>query len=235
MAASGCAAPGGDVMFHGCAGEAQAQVLLVPDDLPLPAAEGPGRALFVTGAYTGRDTRPSGAPAPVGVAVSRGRVVGRDLARMDGILIVGPDGALGLHRRDAVPFEGGRYDLTVPDERMAFLEAAAEAGASVLQSHLLVIDGRVDTRPVEDAPSARRRVLYTKGEAFGVWESDGAVTLDAAARTLAAEIAPEMAFNLDMGGHDFCLDRENGVERACGVNRADYAESLSTLLLLERP
>jgi hypothetical protein len=212
------------------------RVLLVPDDLPLPPP-GEGRAVVVTGGYTGRDARAGGTPAPVGLAVRRGAVIGRHLAPMDGILLIDPDGtgAPRLHAKTAVPLGGERYDLTDPAERSRFLAAAAEARVSVLQSHLLIIDGRVDTRPVEDAPRAARRILYTKGDAFGVWESDGAVTLDAAARALEAAAAPEMAFNLDMGGHDFCLDRRDRTETACGLNRADYAEALSTLLLLERP
>ncbi|MEL6775111.1 MAG: hypothetical protein AAFP23_10120, partial [Pseudomonadota bacterium] len=216
-------------------------VILVPDDLPLPG-DAPSAAIteqiIVTGAYTGRDTRPSGDPAPVGLTVRRGMVVGRNLARMDGILVLEPEpdgmAAPRLYRRDAVAIDGRRYDLRDPAIRAQFLEVAARLGASVLQSHLLVIDGRVDTRAVEGAPLAKRRLLFTKGHSFGLWESAGAVTLDDAARAIAAEVAPDMALNLDMGSFDLCLRHIEGREIACGFNPSDFDTRLSTLLVLKR-
>lgn len=231
-----CIAPAEDLLFHGCRGDAGASVLLVPDDLPLPPSQAPAaHQVIVTGAYTGRDARPSGAPAPVGIAVRRGAVVGRNLARMDGILVLdGGEGLPRLFQRDRVGLGGETYDLTDPATRTRFLETAAARRASILQSHLLVIDGRVDTRAVDDAPVAKRRLLFTKGEGFGLWESEGAVTLDEAARAIAAEVEPDMALNLDMGSFDLCLARRDGREETCGFNPTDFATRLSTLLVLER-
>lgn len=233
-----CTAPAEGLLFHGCRGQAGAEVLIVPDDLPLPAPQESGAGahqVIVTGAYTGRDTRPSGAPAPVGIAVRRGEVIGRNLARMDGILVLdGGEGQPRLFRRDRVDLGGQTYDLTEPATRARFLAAAGQRRASVLQSHLLIIDGRVDTRAVEGAPVAKRRLFYTKADGFGLWQSMGPLTLDAAARAVAAEVAPDMALNLDMGSFDLCFSRREGRERACGFNPSDFASRLSTLLVLER-
>ncbi|MEM9781572.1 MAG: hypothetical protein AAF899_03755 [Pseudomonadota bacterium] len=232
-ASPACAPPPSEVLYHGCAGRDAARVLLVPDDLPLPAASG-APSVIVTAAYTGRDQRADGAPAPVGIAVIAGRVIGRTLARMDGILMIDADGRPQLMRADAVALSGTTWDLQDPTLRAAFLVAAGEAGVSAVQSHLLIIDGRVDTRPVDDAPVATRRVFYQRGDGFGVWQSAEPMTLDQAARAVAADVAPDMALNLDMGSFNFCLARAEGVERSCGLNAAGWEERLSTLLMLYR-
>ncbi|MEM6973300.1 MAG: hypothetical protein AAF577_10895 [Pseudomonadota bacterium] len=230
--ATPCEAPL-DTLYHGCAGRDAARVFLVPDDLPLPTT-GVASAIIVTGSYTGRDTRPEGTPAPVGIAVVEGRVIGRTLARMDGILLIGADGAPRLMRSDAVVLDGQNYDLRQPTVRARFLEAASGAGVSALQSHLLVINGAVDTRPVDGAPMATRRVFYQKGDTFGLWESEGALTLDQAAREIARTIVPDMALNLDMGSFNLCLARSGDEQRDCGLNANGWETRLSTLLMLYR-
>ncbi|MEL6577040.1 MAG: hypothetical protein AAFQ81_14245 [Pseudomonadota bacterium] len=215
--ANGCAVPEG-TMIHICAGEGAASLLLLPEDWPPEPAT--TRDLLVTGAYTGKDTRGEGIAAPVGLLLRDGALIGRNIARMDGILVIDPeDRQPRLYRRDGVMLRGQAYDLSPLDQREAFFAAASAAGVSALQSHLLVIEGRVDTRAVEGAPEAQRRILYTMSDgAFGIWQSDRALTLDAAARAVAAAVAPEMALNLDMGSFDFCLARRpDAAPAACGV------------------
>ncbi|MEM6680189.1 MAG: twin-arginine translocation signal domain-containing protein [Pseudomonadota bacterium] len=209
------AAPG--VLFEVCQGEGRAEVLLLPDAWPPDPPT--GQELIVTGAYTGTDQRADGAPAPVGLMIVEGRVVGRTIARMDGVLLIEPStGQPRLNRRGAVRLGGQRYDLGPLESRRAFLKAAAAAGISALQSHLLVIDGRVDTRPVTGAPEAVRRIFFVKGESFGIWQSADPLTLDAAARAIARDVAPDMALNLDMGSYDFCLHRAPAApDLACGA------------------
>ncbi|MEM7496980.1 MAG: hypothetical protein AAF371_03180 [Pseudomonadota bacterium] len=223
------------VLLHVCEGEGAASLLLLPEDWPPADPERPD--LLVTGAYTGKDTRADGAAAPVGLLIRDGILVGRNIARMDGILVIDPaDGQPRLHRRGAVTLRGKAFDLSPLEERRAFFEAAGAAGASVLQSHLLVIDGAVDTSEVDGAPEAARRILYTKGGAFGIWQSAGPLTLDAAARMIAAQVAPDMALNLDMGSFDFCLARRpDAASEPCGVIDAEQMPGrLSNLLRLTR-
>ncbi|MEM6486962.1 MAG: hypothetical protein AAF677_01625 [Pseudomonadota bacterium] len=231
--ADGCeTADATGVLFHGCRGTATARMLLLPDSLPLPPLA--PRAVLVSGGYTGTDTRDDGAPAPVGLTVLDGTAVGQTLARMDGILILGPgDAAPRLVHRARAALDGRRYDLRDVDERRAFLAAARAGGVSVLQSHLLVVDGRVDTRPVDGAPVATRRVFFTKGAGFGVWESARPLTLDAAARALARDVAPDMALNLDMGSYDVCLRGAAAGPEPCGFNQAGWQQRQTTLLLLQ--
>ncbi|MEM6945496.1 MAG: hypothetical protein AAF565_17265 [Pseudomonadota bacterium] len=215
-AEAACAPPQGSI-FHVCEGYGTARLMLLPEDWPPTQGPNPGE-LIVSGGYTGRDAREGGLAAPVGLLIRDGQVIGRNIARMDGILLIGADGVPALHPRGAVKLGAERYDLGPLNERQAFFDAARAGGISALQSHLLVIDGRVDTREVEGAPVARRRILYTRGGGFGVWQSDQALTLDAAARRLAAEVAPDMALNLDMGSFDFCLaGLEGSSAQSCGA------------------
>ncbi len=219
------------LLLHSCHGGARAGLLLLPDE-PLPE-DGP--ALLVTGAYTGTEARASGAPKPVGLFVDGGRVVNPNLARMDGILLIDAAGRLALHHRARVPLGGAAHDLRDPAARARFARAAAAAGLSVMQSHLLIVEGRLDVRPREGAPLAPRRILFTDGQGFGLWQSAEPMTLHAAAAALAAAHAPEMALNLDMGSHDYCWRLLAGRAERCGlVGRTDLAR-FSNLLLLEGP
>lgn len=234
-AVAGCPDEDDRLLFHSCHGPATIELLLLPeesaalDDLP------PGESLTVTGGYTGTDRRADGRPNPVGLFVDEGRVVSPNLARMDGILIIGRNGRPGIHRATLVPLRGGTADLTDPDQRLDFADRAAEQGLSVLQSHLLIADGRLDVRQLPDAAVARRRMLFTGEDGWGVYRTANPVTLFDAAYELQQRHRPDMAINLDMGSYDYCVAVRGGAVRNCGVVSAGEAEKLSNLLRLTRP
>lgn len=231
-AAGACPPPSETLLFHSCWGTAEAELVLLPEDA-LPARGDATLVLLVSGAYTGTVARDGDRPNPVGLFVDGGRVVNPNLARMDGILILPEDGPPELQHRARVSFAGRRHDLRRPAERHAFARAAAAAGASVLQSHLLVVDGLSDVSEQPDAPSARRRVFFTGPQGWGVWQSAGPETLFTATAQLSAAHAPRMAFNLDMGSFDYCWrgSRDRGLAR-CGVRGRDDLSRLSNLLAL---
>ena len=222
-----------ELLFHSCWGAARLSVHLLPEDLPVPPVPSSGRRLIVTGAYTARDTRDGGLPKPVGLFVRNGELVNPNLARMDGVLVVDPGiGAPALHHRTKVPLGGRDYDLTRLMERRDFAAAASAAGLSVLQSHLLIVDGKVDVRPQDEAPVFVRRMLFVSADGFGIYQPEGAMTLLSAAEKLAGELAPTMALNLDMGSYDYCRVSVSGEENACGILGPDSTEKLSNLLML---
>ncbi|MEM9735212.1 MAG: hypothetical protein AAF908_01230 [Pseudomonadota bacterium] len=225
-----CPEPSEQVLFHSCWGEAEVTSLLLPEDGPVPAGE--ARQLVVTGGYTGKDRRLETFPNPVGMFIHRGQVVNPTLARMDGVAIVDRDGALSIEYRRRVAFAGQTFDLNKLAARRAFQTAAAEAGASVFQSHLLIVDGALDIRPIENAPLALRRLLFTDGAGFGIYQTARPVTLSEAAAEAEAALAPRMALNLDMGSFDYCIASLAGVERNCGLLGREDTAKLSNLLLL---
>jgi len=231
--AAACPPPSAELLFHSCWGRARLHVALLPEELPLPPASGSGRRLIVTGSYTARDTRGEGLPKPVGLFVDGGQVVNPNLGRMDGVLVVDPEVGLPLlHHRARVPLGGDVYDLTELAQRRAFLAAAAASGHSVLQSHLLIVDGGVDVAVQENAPVFLRRMLFVDAVGFGIYQPSGALTLLDAAERLAKAHAPQMALNLDMGSYDYCRSAVNGVETGCGVLGGNDTSRLSNLLVL---
>jgi hypothetical protein len=231
--AAACPPPSDNLLFHSCWGQGHLAALLLPEDFPVPEPATTRRRLVVTGTYTARDSRGDGLPKPVGLFVHGGAVINPNLGRMDGVLLVDPaNGQPKLHHRARLPFGGRDYDLTELDQRRAFLAEASAHGISVLQSHLLIINGRVDVRPQEDAPVFVRRMLFTDDTGFGIYQTRWRETLHDAARQLAEALAPRMALNLDMGSYDYCQRAEDGAESGCGGLDRNDTGKLSNLLML---
>lgn len=230
-----CPAESPRLLFHSCLGAAGVELLLLPEDAGAVTAPSPGDSLVVGGGYTGTDRRDGDLPNPVGLFVDDGRAVSPHLARMDGILVIGPDGQPEIHHAARVPVRDGTADLTDADQRLHFAASAAERGLSVMQSHLLIADGRVDVRPQMDAPKARRRMLFSGPAGWGVYQTTDAVTLFDAAWELHQRYRPDMALNLDMGSYDYCIATRDGAASNCGVLGADDTSRLSNLLRFSRP
>ncbi|MEM8699786.1 MAG: hypothetical protein AAGF44_11470 [Pseudomonadota bacterium] len=235
FSASACPEKSERILFHSCWGEARASSLLLPEEgsALARAMDPPVEQLIVTGGYTGKDAREEARPNPVGMFIHKGTVVNPTLARMDGVAILSPEGTLSIQHRGDLSFQGIRFDLGALDQRQSFQRRAAKAGASVFQSHLLIVDGALDVRPRDGAPEAVRRLLFTDDRGFGIYQTEGAVTLYDAARAIEVEIAPAMALNLDMGSFDYCLAIRGGVAQNCGVLGRQATQKLSNLLVLQ--
>jgi len=230
-----------ELLWHSCWGDASYALHLLPEDLPLAPPVNDEERLTVTGAYTAREPREGGHPEPVGLFIRQGVLVGRHLARMDGILVIEPNGGSArIAHRAAVPLGGQVYDLTAFETRARFLRDAVEARVSLIQSHLLVVDGRSDVGEVENAPAHIRRLIVEDAHGIGLWQSRWPVTLAQAARDVIADLGPRMAMNLDMGSFDFCLlERPDSVPASCGsiAPAGSDVSKLSNLvsLALRRP
>ncbi len=213
------------LIWSSCDGKARLEVLLLPEDM----GPTPQNALDVTGAYTATDKRSSGLPKPVGLFIRKGTIVSREYVRFDGVLTISSTGVPRLHNRRAVrPYDKGVFDLDDSEQRRALLTLVSKGRGDILQSHLLIIDGEVDTAPVAGAPAFRRRILFqTRHGGFGLYDSSPrALTLDEAAREVAVRFSPDMALNLDMGSYDFC---RRGA-RLCGTLGPQSTGKLSNLL-----
>jgi hypothetical protein len=222
------------LLFHSCHAPATAELLLLPEEAEELAAPAEGESLTVTGGYTGTDTRAGGHPNPVGLFVDNGRVVSPHLARMDGILVIGAEGEPRIHQSTRVPLRDRTADLSDPDQRLDYADWASENDLSVLQSHLLIVDGRLDVRPQMDAPKARRRLLFTDRHGWGIYQTADAVTLFDAGFELQQRYRPSMAINLDMGSFDYCVATRAGSPTTCGVMAADQTDKLSNALRFVR-
>ena len=223
---------GPGVIASACPGQGRAEILLLPEDA-WRMDEATAGAVTVTGAYTGADKRATGGPKPVGVFIARGERISLELARMDGLLVTGMDGAARISTVTDARVGGQGFDLRTLAGRVAFALRAEEVGASAFQSHLLIKDGALDLREVAGAPVARRRVLFQTAEgALAIWEGQGAMTLFAAATALMADHAPVMALNLDMGGHDFCERVGPDGPAPCGLLTRSGMERMSNVLRL---
>lgn len=228
-----CPPPSDTLIFHSCWGQGQLEILLLPEDLPLLEHTDASRSLLVTGAYTARESRDGGLAKPVGIFVRNRQVVNPNLGRMDGLLIVDPaTGQPELHHRAQVRLDGREFDLRSIERRRAFLAEARLRGLGVMQSHLLIVDSRVDVQPQDNAPVFVRRILFTDKPGFGIYQTMRPVTLHDAATQLADALAPWMALNLDMGSYNYCERVEGGVESSCGAIARSDTGKLSNLLRL---
>ena len=231
--AQACPSPSSVLLFHSCWGDARMAIALLPEDLPLAAPPAKGQRLIVTGAYTARENRGEGLQKPVGLFIHRGRVINPNLGRMDGVLLMNPTtGQPEMQHRARLSYGSTEFDLTKLDQRRAFTAEASAHGLSVLQSHLLIVDGHVDVSQQAEAPAFVRRIFFVDADGFGVYQTRSALTLFDAASDIAAALAPQMALNLDMGSYDFCQRTEQGAARSCGSLGVDGIGKLSNLLVL---
>lgn len=234
--------PPGLLFLESEPGAARADIAFLPenealqnallDDLLDAPTPSDGRRLIVTGAYSSGDRF-----GPEGFVLSDGAPTHPWPQGWDGLLLVGADGAAGVHLVTAVELEGRRYNLRDRADRGPFLARAEALGLSAIQSHLLIRDGALDLRPVEDAPSFRRRMLFQMADGrLGVYDtSPRPVTLYEGAAQLLDAIGPKMALNLDMGAYDFCeRATPEGVER-CGLLRRGQLDRLTNLIVLTTP
>ncbi|HLS18624.1 MAG TPA: hypothetical protein VK090_02355 [Paracoccaceae bacterium] len=220
------------LLFHSCHGDTSVELLLLPEQEKTLTEPGSGETLVVGGTYTGADRREGDLPNPVGLFIHQGQVISPNLARMDGILIIGGEDGPSVHHASRVPLGSRIYDLTAPEQRHEFATEAARQGYSVMQSHLLIADGDIDVRERPEAKTARRRMFFSGPSGFGVYRTARAVTLFDAAKELEAQLQPEMALNLDMGSYDYCLALQGGRLSNCGVLSTSDTGKLSNALRL---
>lgn len=213
-----------DLIWTGCGTDARIELRLLPEE----AGTTPKGALDVTGGYTAVNKREGGKPRPVGLFIHKGDILIREYARFDGVLLIDADGQARIMHRRRVSFQGLDYDLNDASRRSAFLSDVAEADGSLLQSHLLVVDGAGDVRATEGAPRFRRRILFQMPNGdLGLYDSTPRpLTLAEATAEVVARYQPVMALNLDMGSYDYCRRGAN----PCGPFTLETTAKLSNLL-----
>ncbi len=196
------------ILVHSCKGDISVRLRVLPDEVENKFEH----LLTVAGTYSSGDRF-----GIEGLVIKGGKSISRRYQNWDGVLIIDAKGHPKLFHAKDVTVDGENFNLKKQPLRDAFIAKAKVAGVTVLQSHLLITDGILDLKDVDGAPRFKRRLLVTlKDGSFAIWETAQAETLYDAAHLLQEELAPVMAFNLDMGAYDYCVSGADDTQKNCG-------------------
>jgi len=215
-----------DTLFSSCEGSVNAELLVLPQE-PGTTSDAASRIVTVTGTYSSGDRF-----GIEGLALKNGQVISSRFQGWDGGLLITRDGTPSIANVARLNLLNESYNLKNKTERTAFVNAAKTEQASFIQSHLLITDGRLDTREVEGAPKFQRRILYSdKMGALSLYDSGTRrLTLFEAAKELHETHKAHMALNLDMGSYDFCEITTLDSVKICGVLASSEDSRLTNLL-----
>ena len=218
------------LLLDSCLAPTRADLIVLDPDARVPAAasDSSKTMLVVTGAYTSGEK-----VEPEGFVMDHGKAYDPYIQGWDGLLLITPEGDLSLHHVARVRFRGSQSNLRDKAQRRAFVARAKQLGLSAIQSHLLITDGALDVRDAAGAPRFRRRIVFSYADGgYGIYDSGPrALTLFDAASEVAAQYAPDMAFNLDMGSYDYCALTTEGRETECGSLSRAATRKLSNILV----
>lgn len=223
--AEGCPARAQVSMFHSC--EISAVVDLQFHPLKFEHAQ--TDILSVTGAYSSADRF-----GVEGLAIDGDRLVSSRFQGWDGFLLVSPDGKPRIFNASKIQLGYRSFDLKRQPDRREFVAQARAGGYSLIQSHLLIVDGALDVRQVDNARRFVRRMFFTDSAGWGVYQTKSAVTLYDAALEIQEALNPDMVMNLDMGAYNYCQQNTISGFKACG-DLFTKAENLTNLITIQLP
>lgn len=214
-----------NTLFSACDGAIKAKLVVLPRSLD-PGLDG-NRRITVTGTYSSGDRY-----GIEGLALEQGQIVSSRFQKWDGGLLIDANGTPKLVNVAQVSWLNKDFNLKDTQSRRNFLVQAKAMGASFIQSHLLISDGVLDTRQLENAPRFQRRILYSNLEGqLSLFDSGTrSLTLFEAARELHTEHDAHMALNLDMGSYDFCQIETEDEKQNCGTLVSASDSRLTNLL-----
>lgn len=223
--AEGCPARASASLFHSCDIRATVDLQFLPLDLERQS----GDILSVTGTYSSADRF-----GVEGLAFDGETLISARFQGWDGILLVSPDGSPKLYHAANIDFLGKTYNLKRGPDRRDFIAQAQSAGWSMIQSHLLITDGILDVREVDNARRFVRRLFFTDSAGWGVYETQGTMTLYDAAVEIQEKLNPDMVMNLDMGAYNYCqMATPTGFD-ACG-DLFTNSENLTNVITIQLP
>lgn len=216
---------GPNILVHSCQGAVDVRL----DILPNGTAKSNNHLLTVTGAYSSADRF-----GIEGLVIQGGKMVSRRYKNWDGVLLVDANGKPEVFHASAVRIADITYNLKDKSDRDAFVPKAQEAGLAVIQSHLLITNGKLDLEDIDGAPRFIRRLFVQQVDgSFGIWETAMPETLYDAALLVQEELNPQMAFNLDMGAYNYCISGPVEAQKDCGQLLASK-DSLTNVLIFSK-
>ncbi len=223
--AEGCPARAQVSLFHSC--EIPAVVDL--QFHPLKFEHSSSDILSVTGAYSSADRF-----GVEGLAIGGERLVSSRFQGWDGFLLVSAAGEPRIYNASDIQLGDRAFDLKRQPDRRDFVTQARADGYSLIQSHLLIVDGALDVRQVEKARRFVRRMFFTDSAGWGVYETKSAVTLYDAALEIQEALNPDMVMNLDMGAYNYCQQNTPTGFKSCGDLFTD-TKNLTNLITIQLP
>ena len=223
--AEGCPARAQVSLFHSCEIPAVIDLQFHPVEIKRVSTD----ILSVTGTYSSADRF-----GVEGLAISGDRLVSSRFQGWDGFLLVSPDGVPKIHHAADMRLGEQVFDLKRQPDRREFVTYARTQGYSLIQSHLLIVNGALDVRQVDNARRFVRRMFFTDSAGWGVYETTSAVTLYDAAVEIQEALNPDMVMNLDMGAYNYCQKNTPTGFKACG-DLFTKAENLTNLITIQLP
>jgi len=153
--------------------------------------------------FTGTYTSPLGMPA--GLAIGREGVINPFLQSWEGLILI-QNGKIYLN--SLFDLHLGNRSLHVAEnfrDFQDFVRHVEAQGGALLQSHLLVYEGRSALRAESNKRKMRRRVIFQTGDGgLHLFDSrDRRLSFEEVAGELIDKFKAEIAINLDMGGFNY--------------------------------
>jgi len=223
--AEGCPARAQVSLFHSCEIPAIVDLQFHPLDL----TRQPTDVLSVTGAYSSADRF-----GVEGIAFDQERKISTRFQGWDGLLLVSPTGEPEIFNATQVQLGSRKFNLKRQPDRKDFVTQAQSDGYSIIQSHLLITDGLLDLRQVDNARRFVRRMFFTDSAGWGVYQTGSAKTLYDAAVEIQEALNPDMVINLDMGAYNYCQKNSPTGFQPCGDLFTD-TKNLTNLITIQLP
>jgi len=216
-----------NILFNSC----DKQAVIALEFHPLELSYDTNNLLSVTGAYSSGDRF-----GVEGLAFDGARLVSNRFQRWDGVFLVSPKGIPYIFSANNIKLWKKNFNLTIKNERIKFVKLAQSKGWSMIQSHLLILDGDLDLYDVDNARRFIRRMFFIKKSGWGVYQTKTASTLYEAATEIKSMLNPDMVINLDMGAYNYCQVSTELGPKACGelLTKSENLTNLITIQLIEK-
>lgn len=184
-------------------------------------------------AFTGTYTSPF--KMPVGLAINKGEVVNPALQKWDGLLIIDREGKMYIDNASSLAYNFKNYAIKNKyNDYLTFLKMAQKEQFSVIQSHLLIDDGKVLIEDTENQKKFRRRIVFqTADNGIHIYDSKvEELTFYEAATRIKDKFKATRAINLDMGTYNYCKFFADNVATA-DLSHLDKGVVLSNLITVD--
>jgi len=155
----------------------------------------------VTGTYT------SAYHWPTGLAVNNGQVINPAIQGWDGLLVIDQNGKMYIKNIKTLSYQFRNFRITENhSDYIDFLTIAEKEKLTIIQSHLLVNNGKLQMEKQSNRKFRRRALFQTCNGSISVYDSiNKQITLWEMANMLIQKYNATEVLNLDMGPFNYCV------------------------------